>query len=200
MSAILPGSSSNRQLYHDNSGSGLIRFDKQAGMAVAIINPEDIAISISGLTINVVDLEIKQDVTNNILGSGLTIKDGVTDTLLSVTPVSGGFNGAFVQVDKIIEVSSLLDESIDADAFGSLIDVSSQLGFYNNAIFIESSDIISNVEIHANSDGGSVFAIVDTLAIPSGGAQYYDLKGYETDIKIKPDASGAYVVNLILNR
>lgn len=150
-------------------------------------------------------LETLQTATNALLTSISGTNDGVirdTDgTAVDVTAVSGGFNAAFVQVDAALTTSSVLASgAIAAAAFSADVDISSQLGFYNNALFIGSS-VAGDLEIHANSDAGTNFALVTTLTFAAGGDfLYYDLAGYESEIKVKPTVSGDYQIQLVRSR
>ncbi len=178
--------------------------------------------STSGLDLSLSSLQDSADISNTTLsgieasfppvvdailspdasGKIITDPDGTTQArvLSNTATPSGDLELLGVTVDtKLSSTEVLASGAITGGSESSDMDVSSQLGFYNNAIFVL-SNISTTVDILANSDGGSTFANVKTLTIGAGEAAYYDLKGYETTLRIKPAGGGDFIVNLIRKR
>ena len=202
MITIIPGTprGAGSEINH-NATSGIRRTEDHAGMPVIILNPEDISFSVSGLALDVSvdDLETLQQSTIDAIVSGMIVRDS-DGTQADVTAVSGA-NALFVQVDDVIDTQQLESSlSVNISTLSTPIDISSQQGFYNNALFI-GADVATDLEILGNSDASSNYALVETLTFASGEFLYYDLKGYEKSITIRPTAaSGNFSVQLVRSR
>lgn len=205
---ILSGASaSSGPVFHEISGAGTTRYQIQPCIPAAIINVDELGAAIGeNILVSGVSLDVSVDglegigqTTNDHLASGLAIRDGDGTALADVVATSGG-NGLMVQLDNALTVGNLLTSgTIDASDYSAGLPIDLK-GYYNNALFIGSS-VTGDVNIFANSDGGSLYAKVKTLTFDSANTYlYYDLKGYEASIQIQPMTSGDYFIDLIKAR
>ncbi len=169
------------------------------------------AVSGVGLSVDVLEVSNQEiaDNTDNIetlqqllidsVGSGIIIRDP-DGRQADVVEVSGSLNAVMVQADSVLSVNEVFASgSVSVDAFSSSIDVSTQEGFYNNAVMV-GSDTVAEVGVYASSDGVK-FALVTTLSFTVVDTYlYYDLKGYETNIKLMPDDNADLSMDLIRTR